>query len=94
MRVVQRTAVGTELGTTVDAGLAIIAAIRGHTTGYATPMFVVDAPGGGGKVLLSPDFVVGRDKNDLLLKNFEGKVYRYPDPGGSLGKGKARLTAV
>ena len=57
-------------------------------------MFVVDAPGGGGKVLISPDSVVGRDKNDLLLKNFEGKVYRYPDPGGSLGQGKARLAAV
>ena len=80
--------------TTVDAGLAIIAALRGHTTGYATPMFVVDAPGGGGKILMAPDSVVGRDKNDLLLKNFEGKVYRYPDPGGTLGQGKARLAAV
>jgi len=80
--------------TTVDAGVAIIAALRGHTTGYATPMFVVDAPGGGGKVLVAPDSIVGRDKSDLLLKNFEGKVYRYPDPGGSLGRGKARLAAV
>jgi lysine 2,3-aminomutase len=80
--------------TTVDAGLRIIAALRGHTTGYATPMFVVDAPGGGGKVQIAPDFVVGRDKDDLLLTNFEGKVYRYPDPGGTLGRGKARLSAV
>jgi len=51
-------------------------------------MFVIDAPGGGGKILMSPDFVVGRDGDDLLLRNFEGKVYRYPDPGGTLGSDK------
>ena len=74
--------------TNVEKGLEIISALRGHTTGYATPMFCIDAPGGGGKILLAPDPVVGRDGDDLLLRNFEGKVYRYPDPGGSLG-GKA-----
>jgi lysine 2,3-aminomutase len=72
--------------TSVDAGLEIIRALRGHTTGYATPMFVIDAPGGGGKILMAPDFVVGRDGDDLLIRNFEGKVYRYPDPEGSLGR--------
>ncbi len=74
--------------TTVETGLKIIEGLRGHTTGYATPIFAVDAPGGGGKIQLSPDFVVGRDGDDLLLKNFEGSVYRYPDPGGTLGAGK------
>ena len=49
-------------------------------------MFVVDAPGGGGKILLAPDAVAGRDGDDLLLRNFEGKIYRYPDPGGTLGR--------
>jgi lysine 2,3-aminomutase len=72
--------------TSVDAGLKIISGIRGFTTGYATPMFVIDAPGGGGKILLAPDSVVGRDGDDLLLRNFEGNVYRYPDPHGSLGR--------
>jgi lysine 2,3-aminomutase len=72
--------------TSVESGLNIIRALRGHTTGYATPMFVIDAPGGGGKILMAPDSVVGRDGDDLLLRNFEGKVYRYPDPGGSLGR--------
>ena len=71
--------------TGVDKGLEIIQALRGHTTGYATPLFVIDAPGGGGKIQLAPDPVVGRDGDDLLLRNFEGKVYRYPDPNGALG---------
>ncbi len=71
--------------TNVEAGLEIISALRGHTTGYATPMFVIDAPGGGGKIQLAPDPVVGREGDDLLLRTFENKVYRYPDPGGTLG---------
>jgi lysine 2,3-aminomutase len=72
--------------TSVDAGLKIIRALRGHTTGYATPMFVIDAPGGGGKILMAPDSVVGRDGDDLILRNFEGKTYRYPDPEGTLAR--------
>jgi lysine 2,3-aminomutase len=72
--------------TSVETGLEIIDGLRGHTTGYATPMFVVDAPGGGGKILMAPDAVVGRDGDDLLLRNFEGKVYRYPDPDGTIGR--------
>ena len=80
--------------TSVEVGLKIIEGLRGHTTGYATPMYVIDAPGGGGKVLLAPDFVVGRDGKDLLIRNFEGKVYRYPDPQGVLGRGKARVKVI
>jgi lysine 2,3-aminomutase len=72
--------------TTVDEGLALIQALRGHTTGYAVPSYVVDAPGGGGKIALFPDVVVGRDGDDLILRNFQGKACRYPDPGGRLGK--------
>jgi lysine 2,3-aminomutase len=71
--------------TTVEKGLEIVGGLRGHTTGYAAPTFVVDAPGGGGKVPLLPDHLVGRDGDDLLLRNFEGGIYRYPDPGGRLG---------
>jgi lysine 2,3-aminomutase len=74
--------------TTVDKGVEIIRGLRGHTTGYACPAFCVDAPGGGGKILIAPDSVVGRDGDDLLLRNFEGGVYRYPDPGGTLGSSK------
>ncbi|HRK96916.1 MAG: KamA family radical SAM protein [Alphaproteobacteria bacterium] len=71
--------------TSVEKGLEIIRQLRGHTTGYAVPQFVVDAPGGGGKIPLLPDYVLGRDGDDLLLTNFEGGTYRYPDPGGRVG---------
>jgi lysine 2,3-aminomutase len=74
--------------TSVEKGVEIIQALRGHTTGYATPMFCIDAPGGGGKIIVAPDSIVGRDGADLLLRNFEGKLYRYPDPDGTLGSDK------
>ncbi len=66
--------------TPVAKGLEIIEGLRGHTTGYAVPAYVIDAPGGGGKIPLLPEYVVGRDGDDLLLRNFEGGVYRYTDP--------------
>lgn len=66
--------------TPVSKGLEIIRGLRGFTTGYAVPTFVIDAPGGGGKIPLQPDYVVGRDGDDLLLHNYEGEIYRYPDP--------------
>lgn len=67
--------------TPVAKGLEIIAGLRGHTSGYAVPTYVIDAPGGGGKIPLLPDYVVGRDGDDLLLRNYEGNTYRYTDPG-------------
>ena len=77
--------------TTVDKGVEIIRGLRGHTTGYAVPHFVVDAPNGGGKIPLLPDYVLGRDGDDLLLTNYEGGEYRYPDPEGTLGGSTIRL---
>ncbi|MBU0638321.1 MAG: KamA family radical SAM protein [Planctomycetota bacterium] len=68
------------LRTSVQRGLEIISGLRGHTTGYACPTYVIDAPGGGGKIALWPDNVVGREGDDLLLRNHEGQVFRYPDP--------------
>jgi lysine 2,3-aminomutase len=69
--------------TTVQKGLEIIRGLRGFTTGYAVPTYVIDAPGGGGKIPLQPDYLVGRDGTDVLLRNYEGHVHRYPDgPGG------------
>jgi lysine 2,3-aminomutase len=75
--------------TSVDKGLEIIEGLRGHTTGYAVPTYVIDAPGGGGKIPLIPDYVVGREGDDLILRNFEGKTYRYTDPGGTVGADRA-----
>lgn len=76
--------------TPIEKGIEIIEGLRGHTTGYAVPTFVVDAPGGGGKIPLLPDYIAGRDGDDLLLRNFEGNVYRYPDPGSSYGQARTR----
>ena len=69
--------------TSVAKGLEIIEGLRGHTTGYGVPTYVIDAPGGGGKIPLQPDYIRGRDGDDLLLRNYSGKTYRYPDPEGS-----------
>ena len=65
--------------TPVAKGLEVIRGLRGFTTGYAVPTYVVDAPGGGGKIPLLPEYVVGQENGDLLLRNYEGKVFRYPD---------------
>ena len=54
--------------------------MRGYTTGYAVPTYVIDAPGGGGKIPLLPEYVVGREGQDIILRNYEGRIFRYPDP--------------
>ena len=66
--------------TPVEKGLEIVRSLRGFTTGYAVPTYVIDAPGGGGKIPLMPDAVIGRDGDSLLLRNHEDKIFRYPDP--------------
>ena len=64
--------------TSVDTGLEIIRGLRGFTSGYAVPTYVIDAPGGGGKIPLMPDYVVGKDEGGVLLRNYENHQYRYP----------------
>lgn len=66
--------------TPVSKGIEIIQGLRGFTSGYAIPHYVIDAPGGGGKVPLLPEYYQGRDGNYVMLKNFEGKTFRYYDP--------------
>jgi lysine 2,3-aminomutase len=68
------------LRTPVEEGIRIIEGLRGHTSGYAVPTFVIDAPGGGGKVPVFPSTILGREGDDVLVRNYEGDVYRYPDP--------------
>ncbi|MGE3164097.1 MAG: KamA family radical SAM protein [Planctomycetota bacterium] len=65
--------------TPISKGLEIIEGLRGHTTGYAVPTYVIDAPEGGGKVPLQPQYVVRREPDCVVLRNFEGKEFRYPD---------------
>jgi len=72
--------------TTVETGLKIIQSLQGHTSGMAVPHFVIDAPGGGGKIPLLPsDYLLNLDEQGAMLKNYEHKTYHYPqpDPTGS-----------
>ncbi len=70
---------GTEhFRTPVDKGVEIIDALRGHTSGLCVPHFVVDVPGGGGKIPLLPDYLVKRDEDALFLRNYQNRIYRYP----------------
>jgi lysine 2,3-aminomutase len=72
---------GTEhFRTSVDVGVKIIEKLRGHTTGYAVPTFVVDAPGGGGKIPLAPNYVISKIRGKTILRNYEDKVFEYHDP--------------
>ncbi len=67
------------LRTSVRKGLEIMQALRGHTTGYAVPTYVIDAPGGGGKVPVSPEYVLSRNSDRVLIRNYEGKIFEYPE---------------
>lgn len=64
--------------TRVEKGLEIYESIRGHTSGLCVPSFVIDAPGGGGKIPILPDYLQGITDEGVLLKNYEGKLFFYP----------------
>jgi lysine 2,3-aminomutase len=68
------------LRTSVAEGVNIIEQLRGHTTGYAVPQFVIDGPGGGGKIPVNPNYVVDSSSGKVTLRNFEGEIFDYPDP--------------
>jgi len=65
--------------TTIAKGKEIMDGLRGHTSGFAVPYYVVDTPGGGGKVPILPDYEVSHDEKGLCLRNYEGKEFMYPD---------------
>jgi lysine 2,3-aminomutase len=67
------------LRASVRKGLEIIEGMRGHTTGYAVPQYVIDAPGGGGKVPVNPDYVLSRNGERVILRNYEGQIFEYPE---------------
>ena len=68
------------LRTTVSKGLEIMESLRGHTSGYSIPTYVVDAPGGGGKIPVAPNYVVSQSADKLILRNFEGYIAAYSEP--------------
>jgi lysine 2,3-aminomutase len=72
--------VGTEhFRTPIDSGLRIMESLRGHTSGLAIPNYVIDLPGGGGKVPVTPNYILGRSEEGILLRNFEGRRFLYPE---------------
>jgi lysine 2,3-aminomutase len=64
----------------ISKGLEIMEGLRGHTSGYAVPTFIVDAPGGGGKIPLQPNYIISQSSNKVVLRNFEGVITSYPEP--------------
>ena len=70
---------GTELlSTTVEKGLEIMDAIRGWTSGLAVPCYVIDAPGGGGKIPLLPEYLQSFDQKKVVMRNYSRKTFVYP----------------
>lgn len=68
--------------TSVLRGVEIIESLRGHTSGLAVPTFVVDAPGGGGKIPLAPNYLLSLSPEKIVLRNYHGGVFSYPEPTG------------
>ncbi|MDR1198576.1 MAG: lysine 2,3-aminomutase [Prevotellaceae bacterium] len=66
--------------TPVSKGIEIIENLRGHTSGYAVPTFVVDAPGGGGKTPVMPTYIISQSPHKIVLRNFEGVITTYTEP--------------
>lgn len=64
--------------TPLKTGLDIISKLQGHTSGLSVPRLMIDLPGGGGKVPLLPEYVLGEDGGNLLIRNYRGEKYRYP----------------
>jgi lysine 2,3-aminomutase len=67
------------LRASVRKGLEIMESLRGHTSGYAVPQYVIDAPGGGGKVPVNPEYVLSRNNDRVVIRNFEGRIFEYPE---------------
>ena len=74
-------------------GVRIIEELRGHTTGYAIPQFVIDAPGGGGKIPLNPNYLEKVDGDKIYLRNFEGKSFVY-EKGSGKKAGELKFSPV
>jgi len=66
--------------TPVSKGIEIIEALRGHTSGFCVPTFVVDAPGGGGKIPVMPNYVISQSSGRVILRNYEGVITTYTEP--------------
>lgn len=70
--------------TRVETGIKIIQNLTGNISGYAVPKFVIDAPHGGGKIPINPEYVITMDDNEVVMRNYEGEIYKYPQPNKKL----------
>jgi lysine 2,3-aminomutase len=68
------------LRTPLGRGIEIMEQLRGHTTGYGIPQYVIDGPGGGGKIPLNPEYIVSQQHGRVILRNYKKEIYEYPDP--------------
>ncbi len=68
------------LRTSVSKGIEIMEGLRGHTSGYAVPTYVIDAPGGGGKIPVAPNYILSQSPEKVVLRNFEGFITTYTEP--------------
>ena len=71
---------GGHFRTAVAKGIEILEGLRGHTSGYAVPQFIVDAPGGGGKIPLMPNYLLSYSDHKVVIRNYEGYVTTYEEP--------------
>ena len=69
--------------TPVESGIEIMRSLRGHISGFAVPTFVIDAPGGGGKIPVNPEYLLDMNGDEVVLRNYKGEVYTYPNAGVS-----------
>ncbi len=76
--------------TTVAKGLEIIESLRGHTSGLAIPTYVIDAPGGGGKIPIQPQYLLAYENGRAILRNFQGRIFQYDDPVHEEGEPRSR----
>ncbi len=85
---------GTEhLRTPVETGIQIIDGMRGYTSGLAVPTFVIDLPAGGGKVPLQPDYVLSHTSERLILRNYQGHIMTFRNPGADLAQPRIKTRA-
>lgn len=80
--------------TSVEKGLEVIDKLRGHTSGLAIPHFVIDAPGGGGKIPLLPKYVLHQDDERIIMRNYKNDIYVYRNVNDELSKSKVEIEVV
>jgi lysine 2,3-aminomutase len=78
--------------TPVAKGIEIMEGLRGHTSGYAVPTYVIDAPGGGGKIPVAPNYLISMSDHKIILRNFEGFITTYEEPVDYLPSDAAKYT--